>query len=109
MAQLGLALAVIVVLGLLLAVVWLLRGRPALRTMAPWVSQQKGPRELRRLAGLVLTAQHTVHAIEWRGRRLLIATGPGVVALLDREGVDFAGEYTRALAGPATSSERGAQ
>jgi hypothetical protein len=109
MAQLGLALAVTAVLGLLLAVVWLLRGRPALRSMAPWTAQQEDPRELRRLAGIVLTAQHTIHAVEWRGRRMLIATGPGVVALIDRETGDFTREYTRALAGPAEASERGGQ
>jgi hypothetical protein len=102
MAQSGLALAVTVVLFLLLAVVWLLRGRPALQTLAPWASPPKEPRELRRLAGLVLTAQHTVHAVEWRGRRLLIATGPGMVALIDRETEAFKGEYSRAI-------ERGAQ
>jgi hypothetical protein len=109
MAQLGLTLAVLIVIGMLLGVLWLIRGRASFSLKAPWAARQREPRELRRLAGLVLTAHHTVHAVEWRGKGFLIATGPGGAILLDKDGASFASEYRGALALVDESRARGEQ
>lgn len=107
MAQLGLTLAVLIVIGMLLGVVWLIRGKASFSLKAPWAARQREPRELRRLAGLVLTAHHTVHAVEWRGKGFLIATGPDGAILLDKDVGSFSSEYGSALARVDELSTRG--
>jgi hypothetical protein len=107
MLLIGPTLALTAVLGLLLAAIWLLRGRVPLSIKAPWRPHQEGPPELRRLAGLALTAQHTIHVIEWRGRGLLLATGPGGTVMLERDTAakSFAQEYRRAVIAPPAGLE----
>jgi hypothetical protein len=107
MAQLGLTLAVLIVIGMLLGAVWLIRGRASFSWKAPWAARPREPRELRRLAGLVLTTHHTVQAVEWRGKGFLIATGPGGAILLDKDGGSFSSEFRGALSRVDESPTRG--
>jgi len=70
---------VVFVLGLLGAVLWLLRGQGA----TAWRSGQSVVQQYGRLT---LTPHHTLHVIRFGGRELLVAAHPqGCSVLADRE------------------------
>jgi flagellar biogenesis protein FliO len=71
--------AVFLVLGLLLAALWLLR-RKGLATLAPgirWTTAGSAGRKMQVIERLPLTAQHSLHLVSLPGRVIVVAVSPG--------------------------------
>jgi hypothetical protein len=97
------ALGFVLLLLALTAVV--LRGgwRPALAALRRQAQPQRGA-ELRRIASLALTAQHSAHLLECASGRFLIVAGGGTCQIQPLSGAaSFSQELGQALAGGPNS------
>ena len=75
-------LAVLIVMGLLLAALHWLRRR-GIAQVRTGFGLRKSPRRLELVEKLPLTAQHSLHVVRMDGRSLLIGVSPSGCALLE--------------------------
>ena len=73
--------AILFVLALLAAAIWLLRRRSLLQFNLPGRTQS--PRQIHAVERLSLTAQHSVHLLRVGGRGVLLSTHPSGCTLLE--------------------------
>jgi hypothetical protein len=106
MDSLQIAAGFLLLILLACAAFWFLRGGGSSFVIRfPWKPPAAGEETIQRSSWLVLSPQHSLHSVEWRGCRYLLASSPGGIQVVDRQSPPgFDRSFVQALESQSASS-----